>query len=393
LRQPILVDAAFGRDTARWSLPMSSAPGQRRPWLVALPLIIVLLLAAAWSGFWFYAVDRAEGMLAEWRAREARAGRSYTCEQQSTGGFPFRFELACSPASADFASNEPKVAFKATDFRVVGQVYDPTLLIAEIGAPLTIAVAGEQPVRARWSLLQISVRGRPPMPERVSMALDQPTVDRPDGQAGDPLLRAKRIELHGRVASGSVRDRPVLDLAATLAGFVAPTLHPMMQQPVDVSMVGTLRGLDNLRPLSLPARLRQLQAAGGRLEIKQARFQQGEVLAVAAGSLGLTAAGRLDGELNVTAAGLDKVLPKLGIDQLMPSQEALAPAFGALDRLIPGLGRVARDKAGTGLAVGLALIGRPAELEGRKALALPLRFVDGAVFLGPVRVGAVAPLF
>jgi hypothetical protein len=242
-------------------------------------------------------------------------------------------------------------------------------------------------------LLQISIRGRPPVPERLSMAVDQAAVDRPDGQAGEPLLRAKRIELHGRIASGSVRDRPVLDLAATLTGFVAPTLHPMMQQPVDVSMVGTLRGLDNLRPLSLPARLRQLQAAGGRLEIKQARVQQGDVLAVAAGSLGLTAAGRLDGELNVTATGLDKVLPKLGIDQLASSSKSLEPAFGALDRLIPGLGRVARDNAGTGLAVGLALIGRPAELEGRKALTLPLRFVDGAVFLGPVRVGAVAPLF
>jgi hypothetical protein len=372
---------------------MSSAPGQRRPWRVALPLIFVVLLAVAWSGFWFYAVGRAEERLAEWRAREAQAGRSYDCTQQSIGGFPFRFELVCSPASANLASNEPKVTLTAAQIHIAGQVYDPTLLIAEVGAPLTIAVAGEQPVRARWSLLQISIRGRPPTPERVSMVVDNAGIDRPEGQAGDPLLRAKRIELHGRVASGSGRDHPVLDLAATLAGFVAPTVHPMLQQPLDVTMNGTLRGLDNLRPLPLPTRLRQLQAAGGRLEIKQARVQQGDVLAVAAGSLGLTAAGRLDGELNVTAAGLDKVLPKLGIDQLMPSQQSLEPAFGALDRLIPGLGRVARNKAGTGLAVGLALIGRPAELEGRKAISLPLRFVDGAVFLGPIRVGAVAPLF
>jgi len=37
--------------------------------------------------------------------------------------------------------------------------------------------------------------------------------------------------------------------------------------------------------------------------------------------------------------------------------------------------------------MGLSLLGRPAELEGRKALALPLRFVGGAVYLGPLRVG------
>jgi hypothetical protein len=372
---------------------MTSAPGQSRRWLVALPLIVVLLLAVAWSGFWFYAAARADGMLAEWRAREAEAGRDYSCEQQSIGGFPFRFELLCRPAAASLASNEPKVALTAAQVRIAGQVYDPTLLIAEVGAPLTIAVAGEQPVRARWSLLQISIRGRPPAPERVSMAIDDAGIDRPEGQSGDPLLRAKRIELHGRVASGSVRDRPVLDLAATLGAFMAPTVHPMLQQPLDVSMTGTLRGLDNLRPLPLPARLRQLQAAGGRLEIKQARIQQGDVLAVAAGSLGLTQDGRLDGELTVTAAGLDRALPKLGIDKLMPSTQALEPTFGALDRLIPGLGRVARNRAGTGLAVGLALIGTPAELEGRKAISVPLRLVDGTVFLGPVKVGAVAPLF
>jgi hypothetical protein len=371
---------------------MTSALGQRR-WLVALPLIIVLLLAVAWSGFWLYAAARAEGILAEWRAREAQAGRSYACERQSIGGFPFRFELVCSPASANLASNEPKVALTAAEVHIAGQVYDPTLLIAEVGAPLTIAVVGEQPVRARWSLLQISIRGRPPAPERVSMVVDNAGIDRPEGQSGAPLLRAKRIELHGRVASGSVRDRPVLDLAATLGGFMAPTVHPMLQQPLDVSMAGTLRGLDNLRPLPLPARLRQLQAAGGRLEIKQARIQQGDVLAVAAGSLGLTRDGRLDGELTVTAAGLDKVLPKLGIDQLVASPQALEPTFGALDRLLPGLGRIARKQAGTGLAVGLALIGQPAELEGRKAISLPLRFADGAVYLGPVKVGAVAPLF
>jgi hypothetical protein len=372
---------------------MSSSPRPRRRWTVVLPLIVVLVLAAAWSGFWFYGVHRAEAMLAGWRHREAQAGRTYGCARQSIGGFPFRFELACSGASADFASNEPKVAFRAANFHVASQVYDPSLLIAEIDAPLTIAIAGEGPLQANWTLLQISIRGRPPAPERVSMAVDGATVSQSSGVAGPAILRAKRIELHGRVASGTVLDRPVLDLAMTLTDFAAPTLHPMLQKPLDVSAVGVLRGLDNLRPLPIPARLKQLQKAGGRLEIKQARVHQGDVTAVAAGSLGLTDGGRLDGELNVTVAGLDRVLPLLGIEQLVPADSNLAPALGALDRLVPGLGQVARNRAGAGLAVGLSLIGKPAELEGRKALALPLRFVNGAVYLGPVRVGAVDPLY
>jgi hypothetical protein len=375
------------------ALPMPSSPKRRRPWLAALPLIVVLVLAAAWSGFWFYAAGRTEQVLSGWREREARAGRHYACGNQSIGGYPFRFELVCKAPSAEFASNDPKVAFQAANFHLAAQVYDPSLLIAEIEAPLTIAIAGEGPLRANWSLLQISLRGLPPAPEQVSMVVDDGAVDRAGSETGGSTLRAKRIELHGRVASGSVMHRPVLGLALTLTEVTAPSLHPILQKPLDVTAVGVLRGLDNLRPQPIPARLRQLQRAGGRLEIKQARVHQADVTAVAAGSLGLTDAGRLDGELNLTVSGLDRVLPQLGIEQIVPPDSNLAPALGALDRLLPGLGQAARNRAGAGLAVGLSLIGKPAQLEGRKALALPLRFVDGAVYLGPVRIGAVAPLF
>jgi hypothetical protein len=224
------------------------------------------------------------------------------------------------------------------------------------------------------------------------MVADEAAITPLAGAGGEGMLRARRIELHGRVAAGTVLDRPVLDLAATLAGFAAPALHPMARKPFDLTATGVLRGLDNLRPLPIPARLRQLQTAGGRLEIKHARLQQGNLTAVAVGSLGLTPGGRLDGELTVTVTGIEHVLPQLGID-LSTATNTLAPALGMLDRLAPALGRAARDSAGTGLAMGLSLIGKPAELEGRKALALPLRFADGAVYLGPLRVGAVAPLY
>jgi Uncharacterized protein conserved in bacteria (DUF2125) len=67
--------------------------------------------------------------------------------------------------------------------------------------------------------------------------------------------------------------------------------------------------------------------------------------------------------------------------------------FGALDRAIPGLGKVVKQNANTGVAAGINALGKEAELEGKKARAFPLRFVDGAVFLGPLKVGQVPPLF
>ena len=67
--------------------------------------------------------------------------------------------------------------------------------------------------------------------------------------------------------------------------------------------------------------------------------------------------------------------------------------LGALDRAIPGLGKVVKQNANVGVAAGINALGKEAVLEGRKARAFPLRFVDGAVYLGPLKVGQTPPLF
>ncbi len=46
------------------------------------------------------------------------------------------------------------------------------------------------------------------------------------------------------------------------------------------------------------------------------RLKQGDMLAIASGTLKLTASGHLDGDLLVTATGVEKVLPALGVDML-----------------------------------------------------------------------------
>jgi hypothetical protein len=38
-------------------------------------------------------------------------------------------------------------------------------------------------------------------------------------------------------------------------------------------------------------------------------------------------------------------------------------------------------------------LGEEAELEGKKARAFPRRFVDGTVYVGPLKVGQIPPLF
>jgi hypothetical protein len=45
------------------------------------------------------------------------------------------------------------------------------------------------------------------------------------------------------------------------------------------------------------------------------------------------------------------------------------------------------------IVAGASLMGQPAELEGQRAVMLPLRFDDGMVSLGALKLGATPPLF
>ena len=185
-------------------------------------------------------------------------------------------------------------------------------------------------------------------------------------------------------------------------------VHPLLAAPFDVDVQTRLTGLKDFSPKPWPERFREIQAAGGHVEIVRSRVQQGDLVSVAAGTLSLNAQGRIDGELQMTVAGIEKVIPALGIEKMLEegvpqaTLDRVAPGvktqdlnnlFGALDRAIPGLGKVVKQNANTGVAAGINALGKEAELEGKKARAFPLRFADGAVFLGPLKVGQVPPLF
>ena len=125
-------------------------------------------------------------------------------------------------------------------------------------------------------------------------------------------------------------------------------------------------------------------------------MQQRDTIATANGTLGLSPAGRLNGALRLTVANLEKLLPTLGLEKML-SQEQASPqmnkTLGALDRIMPGLGNMARQNAGPMIAASVNMMGQPAELEGKRAVLLPLKFDDGAVSLGPLKLGDTPPLF
>ena len=395
---------------------MTLAPRRRPLWRLFIMPVLLMVAAAAWSAFWFFAASQVEVKADAWRAQEAQSGRIYDCARRSVAGFPFRLEVRCSDASvalraqtAEQSATQPPVIARLGEILVVAQIWDPKRLIAEFTAPATISDRGGPPaMMVNWSKARSSVVGLPAIPQRGSIVFDDPSIDRVNGPVQTPLARAKLVELHGRLAEGSAQDRPVIETVLKIAGGSVQELHPLLAAPFDADVRTLLSGLKDFSPKPWPERFREIQAAGGRVEIVQSRIQQGDLIAVAAGTLGLSASGRLDGELQMTVAGIEKVIPALGIEKMLEegvpqaTLDRVAPGvktqdlnnlMGALDRAIPGLGRVVKQNANVGVTAGINALGKEAMLEGKKARAFPLRFVDGAVFLGPLKVGQIPPLY
>ncbi|HEV7881735.1 DUF2125 domain-containing protein [Bradyrhizobium sp.] len=392
---------------------IAAGPRKQKLWRLFLMPVLVLVAAIAWSAFWFYAASKVDESVDAWRAREAQSGRLYDCARRSVAGFPFRFEVRCSGASVALASQtaggpQAPVTARLGDILVVAQVYDPKLLIAEFTAPASISGGGVQPLTVTWSKARSSIVGLPAVPQRAAIVFDDPAIDRTDASAQTPLARAKHVELHARLADGAAQENPVIETVLQIAGGSLHDLHPLLAEPFDADIRTLLSGLKDFSPKPWPQRFREIQAAGGHVEIAQSRIAQGDLIAVATGTLRLNAGGRIDGELQMTVAGLEKVIPALGIDKMLEqgvpqaTLDRVAPGLrtqdinslmGALNRAVPGLGNVVKQNANVGVAAGINALGREAVLEGRKARAFPLRFVDGAVFLGPLKVGQVPPLF
>ena len=201
--------------------------------------------------------------------------RVFTCASRSVGGYPFRIEVTCAGVAAELKDAQPPIAIKLKQILAVAQVWDPRLIIAEFTGPLTASDAGGAPyVTATWGIAQASVRGTPKAPERASVVVDGLRLDGAQGN----LFDSKRAEFHARVQYGSWPHNPAVDVVVKLVGAAAPAVHALAAQPFDADILAVLHGIKDLAPKPMPARLREWQAAGGRLEIQNARLAQAECL-------------------------------------------------------------------------------------------------------------------
>jgi hypothetical protein len=366
---------------------------KRRRWSILVPTAVVMTLALAWCWLWYYSATVADRALTGWVEREAAAGRFYACGTQSIGGFPVSIQAHCTDASADIKTYQPAYRVHAQSIDFLAEVYHPTRLIGDVSSPIAVAVADQAPaVTASWKRARLIVRGVPPDPDGISVELDAAHIDHV-GDA-DSIAKVQRGELQGNVISGSPRNNPVVEVTLHLTNAAAPILHQALAQPISADLDAVLHGFKDLGPKPWADRFREMQAAGGGVEIKALRLTQGNAIVVGTGSLAINGNGKLNGVIRVAIADIEHIVPLIGVDRMIgQGLDQLSGSEGTLDRLIPGLGNVIRDTANASLIDNIKKMGEPTSIDKQPAILLPLRFVDSSVYLGMLRVGEIPALF
>ena len=172
------------------------------------------------------------------------------------------------------------------EIMVIAQIYQPKLLIAEFKAPATLADRGQPPaLKVNWTSGRSSVSGLPDIPQRASIVFENPSIDRINGPVADAARDAPAApNCTAGLAEGSARDNPVIETVLQIAGGSVQEVRPLLAVPFDVNVETRMSGLKDFKPKPSPEHFREIQAAGGHVEIVRSRVQQGDLVSVAAGT-------------------------------------------------------------------------------------------------------------
>jgi len=139
----------------------SPAPRRRPLWRLFIAPVLLLIAAAAWSAFWFYAASQVGVRADAWRAQEAKSGRYFNCGKRSVAGFPFRFEVACEDASVKLVSQT------ASNTLFAGQLAE-ILVVGNTGEEFAAVLTRLSPEQRVIDLVRLKAAARPPGYEGIA---------------------------------------------------------------------------------------------------------------------------------------------------------------------------------------------------------------------------------
>lgn len=323
------------------------------------------LLALGFCFGWLYGAKR----LGDYLHQPAFNGASLAdfCGASEIGGFPFRLKLTCKNLQAPFSGDADALVFVDDEVKGIANLWSPDHITLNFSSPAVLHNSRGGVAKLRhdgatlafvWDdargLTEATVYGR---------ALDW----RPEVVEAGPAFNVQLLRFSAHPSSRDGVDS--LRVEASADGVTAPILQNFLgnSAPSAIAVSGDLFPLlppnDDWRQA-----VEDWRQAQGAARIDKGEWRWGTLSAQFDGALRLDDARRLAGTLNIKAHGAGALAARLGLP--------LAP-----------------DAAGA--ILGALLGGKPASsAEARDdSIALTLRLAQGGVFLGPLRVGALAPLY
>ncbi len=346
-----------------------------------LPYILLLLIALLWSGGWFWIRSRTVQEMDAWTAREAAAGRTWTCDERAVSGYPFRLELRCAKLSLARADG----GFTLGPVTAVAQIYAPRHVILLTAGPFH-TVQGDLVGDVSWSRLEASFHATSDSFSRADLVVDG-AKGRVTGADPQPIdFSTNHIELHARPNPGRFASEGAVDISLQTTGAVIPQLDALAgsREPADISLDAVLEQASVIGTGTLARELEKWRRADGRLDLTQLSISKGPQRLRAKGEAGIDEGHRLTGDFEVRAAGIEDLVGGIMGERFGRQRGALIGNL--VGQLLGGL-----QRGGDPDAVERETNGADPSL---KALP-PLRLAGGRLMLGPFPIPNVAlpPLY
>lgn len=277
-------------------------------WGLYLPIIVLGLIVAGWSIFWFVARSLINSGIDKSITEAASRGDTWTCKERSISGFPFRLEVRCKDVTLARSANAGVTALSTGPVVFIGQPHTPGHVIAQADGPLVASLADGRSINARWELAEASRRASGGELERLSLDIRKPVISITGGQSAASTISAATLEAHlrknpARTQTDRARDI-VIRTTQMISGDLDALLGDTNNSDLDIQL--TVTQAEALSAGLTPVGMEAWRIAGGVLDLTRVNLKKGIKQLEAKGQLSLDAEKRLSGRLEPAAANIDQ---------------------------------------------------------------------------------------
>lgn len=325
-------------------------------------VMIAVILAGLWAGYWFIGASGVETAFKTWIEDRRSDGWVSQAQDISTKGFPSRFDTTFS--GLELADPETGLAWRAGEFQILALSYRPHHVIA-VWPGQQIVSSPLQNISFQADVFKGSLVFEPntdlPL-DRSSITIENLTMTSNLGWSAG--LEAGQIATRKSSAAPNRHDihvqaTGVLPASSFVQSFAGGDLlpsifeHALLKASVDFTKPWDRHAIEDARPQITRIQIDELDAKWGELGLK------------AVGSVDVDERGVPTGEVAIKAQNWRKMI------EIAEASGAIAPE---LVSTITGALQFVAGLSGNS-----------------KTLDVTLSLSDGAVFLGPIPIGA-API-